>query len=100
LGRVAGQAAVPRLGAALRDDPASEVRVMCAQTLGRIRGAAGVRALAEAMPGERDVRVRIEIVHALAEQGIAEARSALDRIARDDADASVRGLAKSYRDRI
>jgi hypothetical protein len=100
LGSLGDQAAVAPLGAALRADPAIEVRVSCAQTLGRIRGATGVRALSDALPAEREVRVRIEIVHALAEQGIPETRAVLDRVARDDPDADVRKLASIYRDRL
>jgi hypothetical protein len=73
------------------------VRRECAQSLGRFQGdGAAIRALAEAAPHEPDVMVRLTIVHALAAHG-APARDALDRIARDDADARVRDLARNYR---
>lgn len=99
LARIADAEAVVPLGAALRTDAAPEVRRACAQALGRIPGAGALHALAEAAPEEPDAMVRAEIVHALAAQG-SNARDAMTRIARDDADAGVRDLARLSLDSI
>ena len=95
LADLGGRSAAAPLGAALRADPADDVRRACAQQLGRLQGAEAIQALAGAATGERDVSVRVEIVHALSAQGF-PARKALERIAHDDADASVRDLAHAY----
>jgi HEAT repeat protein len=85
---------VTALAAALRADPAPEVRRAAARSLGGIGGESAVAALSGAAAQESEVTVRAEIVHALAGQG-GVARAALERIAEGDADAGVRNLART-----
>lgn len=66
LGLLASSEAVAALGAALRDDPAPEVRRACAQALGSIGGHEAV--LRRAAGAEPDPTVRAEIAHALDQQ--------------------------------
>ncbi|MET0340069.1 MAG: HEAT repeat domain-containing protein [Polyangiales bacterium] len=94
LGSLAVPAAVPMLAAALRIDPASEVRRTAAQALATIGGAPALAALASAA-GQPDMLVRTEVVHALARLG-RPALPVLRAIARDDPDAAVRALAAGY----
>ncbi|WP_433727395.1 HEAT repeat domain-containing protein [Actinoplanes sp. CA-051413] len=93
LARIADPAVVVPLRAALRTDPAAEVRRGSAQAIGRIGGAEAISALAEAASREPDMLVRMEIVHALRAQG-AGARAVLAGIADGDPDAAVRQLAR------
>jgi hypothetical protein len=91
--RLADPAAVTLLAVALRTAAEPEVRSAAAQALGRLGGSEAIKVLADAIPNEPNVLVRVEIVHALAAQGAAAA-TPLAKIANDDADELVRGLAR------